>query len=82
MTPDRYNGLNVGDVVRVLDPDGYLVEFAKKIRDRDATVVNLWIPQGGTSGYATLRFHKRGNRGKEFNETMRTAALVKKDTHG
>jgi hypothetical protein len=72
---DKFNGLAVGDVVRVRDPKGFLAAFSKKIADRDATVLELFVSDWGAR--ARVRFHKRGQRGSEFEEVMRAKDFVK-----
>ncbi len=63
--------LQPGDVVRVRNPEHFVVEFARKVKDRDASVV--WVgptPTGMFKGQARVRFLKRNGRGKEFEEVM------------
>lgn len=65
-----------GDVVRVKGPERFLVEFANKIRDRDAIVE--WVgpdAHGMNVGRCGVIFQKRNGRGREFRETMRTSHL-------
>lgn len=63
--------IKVGDMVRVAEPDRFLVAFANKIRDRDAVVEWVGPDQWGQfKGKAWVRFMKRGRRGKEFRERM------------
>lgn len=69
----------VGDVVRVRDPDGFVSAVADKIRDRDATVEDVYVPMGSTSWHAIVRFHKRNGRGKEFTENFRAMWLRLRD---
>jgi hypothetical protein len=57
---------NVGDSVRVKDPDSFLPPLDKKLRDRDGVVVRKWIPMGRARYRAVVRFGKRNGRGKEF----------------
>lgn len=75
--PADTNTLKPGDVVRVRDPENFIVSFAAKIRDRDGVVE--WVgpdAHGGYRGYATVRFGKRNGRGKEFTERMQIRSLV------
>lgn len=68
--------LKPGDIVRVKNPDDYVVAFGNKIRDRDAEVV--WVgPTAGdmNRGRACVRFKKRNGRGLEFIEVMRIDAF-------
>lgn len=60
-----------GDVVRVIDPKGFLSAFEKRISNRDAVVE--WVGPdriGQWQGYMKVRFLKRGGRGLEFTEIM------------
>lgn len=69
--------IKAGDIVRIKQPESYLSEFARKIRDRDAVVE--WVgtdEPGGYKGRAKVRFLKRGNRGKEFSEILRVNDLT------
>lgn len=76
-------GVQPGDIVRVRHPEHYIVEFARKVKDRDALV--LWVgptPTGMFKGQAKVRFLKRNGRGKEFEEVMAVRDLVRADGSG
>lgn len=75
----------IGSIVRVANPDSYLSEFAKKIRDRDAVVLEAiqdWDYSRGASneksfrGRLMIEFQKRNGRGKVFTEIMHQRDLV------
>lgn len=69
-----------GDVVRVVDPNGFLVAFGKKIADRDAVV--LWVDadnSGKRHCHVRVEFQKRNGRGTVFTETMQARDFVLKD---
>lgn len=70
--------IQVGDTVRVNNPDEYIVEFAKKVRDRDAVVQSVFPPLGrfNSNPMARVEFQKRNGRGKVFTEVMRASSLV------
>ena len=75
-----HGGISVGDIVRVRHPENLLASIAVKVKDRDATVEHIWIPDGWTEARVRVRFHKRNGRGKEFHEFFRPHHLVRKDT--
>lgn len=71
----------VGDVVRVANPDQYIVSFGKKVADRDAIVLdnfNDWLTDNtkGFKGRVHIEFKKRNGRGKEFREVMNERDLI------
>ena len=66
-----------GDVVRVRDPSVFDKTFSAKVRERDATVLWVGVLLGCTTPSVKLRFHQRGNRGKEFVSMLRAADVVK-----
>jgi hypothetical protein len=68
--------IQVGDTVRVLDPDGFIAAFASKVRDRDGVVESVFTRQGGSSLSVRVRFLKRNGRGKEFTHILRPMDLV------
>lgn len=77
--------LQVGDIVRVKNPDDFISTFARKITDRDAVVI--WVGPdslGMNKGIAGVIFQKRNGRGKEFRERMsiRELQVVKKINQG
>jgi hypothetical protein len=57
---------NVGDSVRVKDPNQFVSPLDKQLKDRDGVVVRVWTPLGPRRRRATVRFGKRNGRGKEF----------------
>jgi formylmethanofuran dehydrogenase subunit B len=60
-----------GDIVRVIDHQGFMSAFSKKIADRDAVVV--WVgpnSMGQFKHQMKVRFLKRNGRGSEFEEIM------------
>ena len=67
--------LKPGDIVRVKDASRFITEFAKKIANRDATVIYVGSAHGALSVRARVRFHKRNGRGKEFEEVLRVSEL-------
>lgn len=70
------SNIEVGNIVRVKEPDGYLAAFANKIRDRNAVVEWIGPDQHGQfKGMAWIRFLKRNGRGKEFRERMEVRSL-------
>lgn len=72
--------IKAGDVVRIKDPSRYIVEFAKKIRDRDAIV--LWVgptDKGMFQNRTKVEFQQRNGRGKKFTGVIRTEDFVLKD---
>lgn len=80
-TPAPESGLKPGDIVRLRDPERFIVSFATKARDRDAEV--LWVgptPNGMFKGRTKVRFLKRNGRGKEFEEVLATSELVLKSS--
>ena len=69
--------IQVGDTVRVKDPDGFNVAFGSKVRDRDGIVEAVYTPPGyGSQVRARVRFLKRNGRGKEFTEKINAHYLV------
>jgi len=60
--------IKVGSCVRLKDPNGYLVEYQKKTKDRVAIVDSIQVFEHAryTSVYYWITWQKRGNRGKEF----------------
>ena len=59
-----------GSRVRVINPDCFVSSFANKVRDRVGIVERVFKRQGSNTVLVRVRFLKRGNRGKEFIETM------------
>jgi hypothetical protein len=51
--------------------------FSAKVRERDATVLWVGVLLGCTTPSVRLRFHQRGNRGKEFVSMLRAEDVVK-----
>lgn len=73
--------LTAGDIVRLKNPDNYIVSFAKKAADRDAEV--LWVGPTALNmfhGQACVKFLKRNGRGKEFQEVLYVRDLVRVKT--
>lgn len=71
----------VGQVVRVANPDGFIVEFGRKVGNRDAVVLDNfddWVTDTtrGFAGRVRLEFQKRNGRGKVFREVMNERDLV------
>lgn len=60
--------IKVGSRVRLKDPDGFLVEYQKKTKDRVAIVESIQdlSHYGWKETYYWIVWQKRGNRGKEF----------------
>lgn len=77
----------MGDVLRVKDPEGFLSAFAKKIAGRDATLVGNVMDFGSSptglpkefKGRIHVRFEKRNGRGKEFAEIMNQRDFILKE---
>lgn len=77
----------VGQVLRVKEPRGFLSAFAKKIEDRDATVLEHVMDWGSSvsglpkefRGRILIRFEKRNGRGKEFTEIMNQRDFILKE---
>jgi hypothetical protein len=76
---------NVGQVVRVKEPDGFLAAFAQKIRDRDAVVrhhIRILSRAGDArvyEGRMEVEFQKRNGRGSVFTEVMDEAHFIAKE---
>ncbi len=70
--------IHVGDTVRVKDPEIFLAEFGKKIRDRDAVVQSVFTPMGrfNSEPMVKVEFQKRNGRGKVFTDVMRLSNFV------
>lgn len=74
---NREPKFKVGDVLRVVNVEKFLVNFAEKIRDRDAVLKeNIIDPQRfdmepGFRGRVCVEFQKRNGRGKVFTKFMR-----------
>lgn len=77
----------VGQVLRVREPEGFLSAFAKKIADRDATLMGNVMDFGSSPtglpkefrGRILVRFEKRNGRGKEFTEIMHQRDFILKE---
>lgn len=84
---DRSQKFQVGDVVRVADPRGFIATFARKVADRDAVVRSLvldWhrlptINSRTYQGRVLVEFQKRNGRGKVFTEILHERHLVFKE---
>lgn len=65
--------IKVGSRVRLKDPQGYLVEYQKKVKDRIAIVDSIQIFEARryTEVHYWITWQKRGNRGKEFRHRHR-----------
>lgn len=70
----------IGQRVRVSNPDGFVSYFANRVRNRIGIVEDVFTPLGKYSRpRVKVRFLKRGNRGKEFIETMSESFLEHSD---
>lgn len=70
--------LQPNDIVRITNPESFVSDFAKKVRDRDGVV--LWVgplAHGQFANKAKIRFKKRNGRGKEFEEILYVRDLTK-----
>jgi len=67
---------NVGDSVRVKDPDQFVAPLDKQLRDRDGVVLRVWTPLGHWRCRAAVRFGKRNGRGKEFEHSLSVGDLI------
>lgn len=69
--------MNVGDIVRVKDPDHYIVSFGSKVRDRDAIVLRVGPipPYDMFKGQVQVEFQLRNGRGKKFVEWLYASDL-------
>ena len=73
----------IDSVVRVKDPNRFIAEFARKVKDRDAIVKEAlldWVHGSVTEkhfrGRLLIEFQKRNGRGKVFTEVMHQRELV------
>lgn len=74
--PEMKPRFEVGEIVRIKDPDAFLVEFGTRVRDRDAVVMENILDYQWTGSLRTyqgrvrVEFQKRNGRGKTFVEVM------------
>lgn len=64
-----------GQVVRVINPEGFIASFASKVADRDAVVLQNFLDydRDGSrvfNGRVQIEFQQRNGRGKKFIEVM------------
>lgn len=59
--------IKIGDTVKVKNPQDYQSHFSKKISNRHGVVLSIF---GERLKRVRVRFSKRGNRGKEFEEII------------
>lgn len=77
----------VGQVLRVREPQGFISAFANKIADRDAVVTDIILDYGygcernvkQFMGRIRVQFQKRNGRGKEFAEIMHQRDFMLKE---
>lgn len=73
------HNLKIGDVVRVKEIQRFLVEFGRKVKDRDAIVLQVGPNEFGMfKGRIYVEFQKRNGRGKSFKSWLRIEDVEKK----
>lgn len=78
---DRTPKFTAGEIVRIADPDRFIVGFGNRVNDRDAVVlgpVRLSGPGHVFDGRIRVEFQKRNGRGKVFTAVMDELHFVAK----
>lgn len=70
MTDKNEHRIQEGMIVEVKTGEIHrlLVSEAKKFQGRKGTVLRVFTPLGSTTVNARVKWHKRGGRGKEFEQ--------------
>lgn len=69
-----------GDLVRLARPQNLYADMRKRIEGRQAVVARTYTRWGASEATVVVRFLKKNNRGKEFEEHFPLSSLLLDET--